>query len=126
MENADVFQIYSIDLKNVSSVIKLTKDQSLKQNLQLANDNETVFFQTYPLTSSKGSSNLTQQQLYSIDLTNDLIERWATDFLGNVGSYTIKSDGGVYILDFSNQPLTRPGKDSLSEIDQLIEDSIVF
>ncbi len=60
MENVDVFQIYSIDLKNVSSVIKLTKDQSLKQNLQLANDNKTVFFQTYPLTSSEGSSNLTQ------------------------------------------------------------------
>ncbi len=38
------------------------------------------------------------QQIYSIDLINGLIERWIDDFQGSVFDYTIKSDGGVYIL----------------------------
>jgi dipeptidyl aminopeptidase/acylaminoacyl peptidase len=98
IENTDVLQIYSIDLKNVSSIIKLTNDPTTKQNLQLTRDNKKVIFQSIPLGSSDESSNLTQQRLYSIDLTNDLIERWIGDFQGSVLDYTTKSDGGVYIL----------------------------
>jgi hypothetical protein len=41
---------------------------------------------------------LTQQRLYSIDLTNNLIERWTSDFQGNIQDYTVKPDGGIYFL----------------------------
>src|SRR4051812_45352638 len=64
LENGDDFQIYSIDLKNVSSIIKLTNDSSLKQNLQLTTDNKRVLFQTVSIGSTDGSSNLTQQRVY--------------------------------------------------------------
>lgn len=98
-DQTGLFQIYSIDLKNISSIVKLTTDPEGKQNVQLTADKRKVFFQTVPLGSSDGSSDLTQQRVYSIDLTNGLVERWADDFQGNIMSYTIKSDGsGIYIL----------------------------
>ncbi|CAF4065817.1 unnamed protein product, partial [Adineta steineri] len=98
VDDIDILQIYSMDLKTVSSIIKLTNDSPLKQNLQLSLDKKKVLFLTVPTGSMNERANLTQQRLYSIDLTNGSIERWVADFQGNVISYTIKSDGGVYIL----------------------------
>ncbi|CAF4304120.1 unnamed protein product, partial [Adineta steineri] len=57
-----------------------------------------ILFLTVPTGSMNERANLTQQRLYSIDLTNGSIKRWVADFQGNVISYTMKSDGGVYIL----------------------------
>ncbi len=98
IDNPNILQIYSIDLKNVSSIIKLTNDSFQKQNLQLTMDNKRIIFQSISLGSSERSTNFTQQRIYSIDLTNGLIERWVDDFQGSVLNYTTKSDGGVYIL----------------------------
>jgi dipeptidyl aminopeptidase/acylaminoacyl peptidase len=98
VENIDILQIYLIDLKNVSSIIKLTKDSSYKQNLQLTMDNKRIIFKSISIGSNEGLTNLTQQRLYSIDLTNGLIERWVSNFQGSVLDYTTTSDGGVYIL----------------------------
>ena len=44
------------------------------------------------------SFNLTQQRLYSIDLTNHLIERWTSDFQGHVQDYTTNFDGTISFL----------------------------
>ncbi len=85
-------------MENVSSIIKLTNDSFQKQNLQLTTDNKRIIFQSISLGSSEGSTNFTQQRIYSIDLTNGLIERWVDDFQGSVLDYTTKSEGGVYIL----------------------------
>ena len=98
IENMEIIQIYSIDLNNLTSITTLTTDPALKVNLQLRNDKKTVFFLTIPLGSTNGTSDLTQQRLYSIDLTNNLVQRWTADFPGNVFDYVIKSDGGVYIV----------------------------
>lgn len=99
MEDIDIFQIYSIDLKNVSSITKLkTIDHSVKQNLQLTTDSKRLLFHTLAYGSADGSANLTEPRVYSIDLTNNLVERWASDFQGHFMSYTIKSNGGIYFL----------------------------
>ena len=98
IETTDNLQIYSIDLHNVSAIVKLTEDSPSKTNLQLTEDGKTVLFQTVATGSTEGSANLTQQRLYSIDLTTNVIERWVSDFSGNVVDYTIKSNGGVYVL----------------------------
>jgi len=98
IENTDTLQIYLIDLKNNYSIIKLTNDSTMKQNLQLTLDNKNVIFQSIALGSADGSSEFLQQRLYSIDLTNYLIQQWVKDFQGSVQDYTIKSDGGVFIL----------------------------
>ncbi|CAF4445871.1 unnamed protein product, partial [Rotaria magnacalcarata] len=39
-----------------------------------------------------------QGRLYSIDLTNGQIEQWGKGFQGSVRDYTIRSEGGVFIL----------------------------
>ena len=98
IETTDNLQIYSIDLHNVSAIVKLTEDSPSKTNLQLTEDGKTVLFQTVATGSTEGSANLTQQRLYSIDLMTNVIERWVSDFSGNVVDYTIKSNGGVYVL----------------------------
>jgi dipeptidyl aminopeptidase/acylaminoacyl peptidase len=61
-------------------------------------DNKSVIFQSISIGSNEGSSNLTQQRLYSIDLTNDLIKHRANNFQGSVQDYTTESNGGVYFL----------------------------
>ena len=98
VEDAHAFQIYSINLKNVSEIIKLTSDPSLKLNLQLAPDRKRLMYLIYPIGKSEGSCNTTQQRLHSIDLTDGVVERWASDFQGSIVSYSIKSIGGVYFL----------------------------
>lgn len=118
IETTDNLQIYSIDLRNVSAIVKLTEDSPSKTNLQLSEDEKTVLFQTIPTGSTEGSANLTQQRLYSIDLTTNVIERWVSDFPGNVEDYTIKSNGGVYVLgqlrtDVQIYSQTSPKTDSI-------------
>ncbi len=98
MENTDIYQIYSIDLKNVSSINKLTNNPGLKSNFQLIKDKNKVLFLSFNIDSSGRSYNLTQQRLYSIDLTNNFIQRWASDFQGYVQDYTIRPDGSIYFL----------------------------
>ena len=97
LDDIDTLQIYSIDLKNISSIIKLTNDSGLKQDLHLSSDKKKVFFLSDPIGSTQETADFTQQRLYSIDLMNGLIERWFADFQGQIAGYTIKSDGGVYI-----------------------------
>ncbi|CAF4184084.1 unnamed protein product, partial [Rotaria magnacalcarata] len=41
---------------------------------------------------------IAQSRLYSIDLTNGQIEQWGKGFQGAVRDYTIRSEGGVFIL----------------------------
>ena len=98
VEYGNVFEIYSIDVHNVAPLVRLTTDGSAKLNLQSLSDGKKILYQTYPITSSEDQTNSTQQRLYSIDLTNGQIERWGTDFDGNIDGYTTKSEGGVYIL----------------------------
>ena len=98
VEYSNIFEIYSIDLHNVSTLTRLTNGESVKQNLQLSADGNKVIYQIYPITTSESQSNGTQQRLYSVDLTSGRIEQWGKDFDGNIDAYTTKSDGGVYIL----------------------------
>jgi len=98
LENADHMQIFSIDLNNTASIVKLTSDTSMKVGLSLINDQKSVVFVTMPFGSPDGTQNLTQNRLYSVDLTSKSIERWASDFQGNVQGYTTNGNNGVYIL----------------------------
>ncbi|CAF2956833.1 unnamed protein product [Rotaria sp. Silwood2] len=97
-ERQDNFEIYSIDLKNLFSLKRLTYNQQYERYLQLSNDGKHVLFQALPFSSSNGSFNSTQYRLYSINLMNGKIERLAKDFNGAIIGYSIKPDGDVYIL----------------------------
>jgi dipeptidyl aminopeptidase/acylaminoacyl peptidase len=98
-ENLQDFEIYSIDLRNTSSsLVRLTDNEALEQNLQLSIDGVHVLFQSSSLGSARRKFNDTQARLYSLNLINGQITRLAENFDGNINEYTIKADGGVYIL----------------------------
>jgi dipeptidyl aminopeptidase/acylaminoacyl peptidase len=98
VEDLSLLEIYSIDVHNSSSLTRLTNNEGIEQNLQLSKDGRHVFFQLYPLSSRTDEFTNTQERLYSVDLVNGHIERWGKYFNGNIVSYAIRSEGGVYIL----------------------------
>ncbi|CAF3509279.1 unnamed protein product [Rotaria sp. Silwood1] len=98
VENKDAFEIYSIDLRNVSLLSRLTNNQALERNLQLSIDGKHVFFIVDSSILSEDKNVNTQNRLYSINLINGKIERWGKDFGGSIRGYTIRSQGGVYML----------------------------
>ena len=98
VERISVFELYSIDLYQNSSLTRLTDNEALEGNIQLSDDGRQVFFQTAPLTVNLNTSSFTQNRLFSIDLADGYIERWAKDFDGSIERYVLRSEGGVYIL----------------------------
>ena len=98
LEDLSLLELYSIELRNISSLVRLTYNEGIEQNLQLATDGKRVLFHVYPLTSNSGKFEQMQQRLYSVDLTNGLVERYAKDFDGSIVGYAVRSEGGVYIL----------------------------
>ncbi|CAF3606847.1 unnamed protein product [Rotaria sp. Silwood1] len=97
LENVKDFEIYSIDLRNLSSLSRITNNEIIEDNLQLSSDGKYVLFRQIGQILAKGNFNITQQHLYSVDLTNGQIERLARNFNGNIVEYATRSDG-VYIL----------------------------
>ncbi|CAF3694356.1 unnamed protein product [Rotaria socialis] len=97
-ENLSDIDLYAIDLHDTSSLIRLTNSQAIETNLQLSADGKHVFFQVYPVKLNNETFSSAQPQLYSIDLTNGHIEQWGKGFQGAVRDYTIRSEGGVFIL----------------------------
>ncbi|CAF1067065.1 unnamed protein product [Adineta steineri] len=98
VENPHDFEIYALDLRNVSLLSKLTDNKVVEQNLQLSPDGKHLFFEINSIEPTGGKYNDKQNALDSIDLTNGKIEHWGKGFNGNIISYTIRSQGGVYIL----------------------------
>jgi dipeptidyl aminopeptidase/acylaminoacyl peptidase len=100
-ENLQDFEIYSIDLRNTSSsssLVRLTDNEMIEQNLQLSRDGVHVLFQTSSAGSARRKFNDTQARLYSLNLIDGQMTRLAENFHGNINEYIIRSDGNVYIL----------------------------
>ncbi len=98
IENLQDFEIYSINLRNPSSLVRLTDNRAFEQNLQLSIDGVHVLFQSRNVGSTGSKFNYTQERLYSLNLNNGQITRLAEHFDGNINEYIIRSDGNVYIL----------------------------
>ena len=99
VERVSVFELYSIDVRQAPSTVKKwTDNDGIEQNIQLSDDGQKVFFQTYPLSLNLNTSSFTQPRLFSVDLADGRIERWAKDFEGSITSYSPRSEGGVFIL----------------------------
>ncbi len=91
VEDANAFQLYSINLKNISEMIKLTTDISIKQNLQWAADCKRVMYQSYSIGTSEGSPNITQKRFYSVDSTTGLVEHWGKIAWRCLYSWTVRN-----------------------------------
>ncbi|CAF2406897.1 unnamed protein product [Rotaria sp. Silwood2] len=97
-ENLNAFELYLIDLRNTSSLVRLTNNEIFEQDLQLSTDGKQVLFMSWPLGSTRKKFNNTQNRLYSVNLANGQIERLAENFFGSIMGYAMKNDDGVYIL----------------------------
>jgi dipeptidyl aminopeptidase/acylaminoacyl peptidase len=84
-------EIYSLDLRNVSSLTRLTKNTITEKQLRLSTDRTNVLF-------TNGNSDGFIDGLYALNLTNGQIERFQENLMGPIIGYTPRSEGGVYIL----------------------------
>ncbi|CAF4396502.1 unnamed protein product [Adineta steineri] len=98
MENSDGFEIYSIDLRNTSTLSKLTNNEAIEFELQLSIDSQHVLFRTLSLNSNKGKWNNTQFRLHSLNLINGQITRLGENFRGSINGHAFKHDSSIYIL----------------------------
>ncbi|CAF3262787.1 unnamed protein product [Rotaria sp. Silwood2] len=97
-ENMNDFEMYSIDLCNVSSLLRLTTNEAIESDLKLSNDGKHVLFHALGRELTSSENVITQERLYSLDLTSGQIQRIAKDFNGHIMEYAIRPNGGVYIL----------------------------
>ena len=87
-DDIEDFEIYSLNLERASSKvpIRLTKNQAIETNLKWFND--LIFFTVIGAGSIEGNYKDNQGRLYSLDINNLRIERWAHEFQGSIKSYT--------------------------------------
>jgi dipeptidyl aminopeptidase/acylaminoacyl peptidase len=96
-EKVEEFEIYTVDLAKASvsqPPRQLTHNQAVEQDLHWAKDGKHIFFEV-EYGSVEGKYKDTQSRLYWVDVDTSEIQRWAADFEGSVGRYTITPDGGV-------------------------------
>jgi hypothetical protein len=66
-EKRDAIEIYSLNLKNLST---LSNNELWKQDLRLLNDNKYLLFLAFGTDLNESKLNAVQQRLYSLNLTN--------------------------------------------------------
>lgn len=93
IESMDDFEIYSLNLANPypSVPFRLTNNQAIERKLTWFKD-ESMLFTVSSEGSLEGEYKDTQGRLYSINLTNALIDRWATQFTGSVTDFALLKD----------------------------------
>lgn len=98
VENMDDFELYSVDLRNRSTLTKLTNNEAYEIALQLSSDGQHLLFRTLTHSSNKQRLNNTQYRLYSLNVSNGQIAPLGKHFRGSITGYTPNSNSGVYIL----------------------------
>ncbi|CAF4132996.1 unnamed protein product [Rotaria sordida] len=98
IEQLDIIEIYSIDLQNSMSMLRLTNNEGIEQDLKLSRDGRHILFRMFTLGSDRNKFTETFDRLFSIDLNNEKIESFGKDFTGTVTGYAIKVDGSILIV----------------------------
>jgi dipeptidyl aminopeptidase/acylaminoacyl peptidase len=96
-EKIGEFEIYTIELANATidrAPRQITHNEAQEQDLRWAKDSKHIFFEVQ-YGSVEGKYKDSQTRLYWVDAETGEIQRWAGDFEGAVGRYTITPDGGV-------------------------------
>ena len=96
-EKIGEFEIYTVELANatVDRVPRqITHNEAQEQDLRWARDSRHIFFEVQ-YGSVEGKYKDRQARLYWVDAETGEIQRWAADFKGAVGQYSITPDGGV-------------------------------
>ncbi len=97
-EKVEDFEIFSVDLTSASidrPARQLTHNQAVEDDINWSNDSKHIFFQV-GIGSVEGKYIDTQRRLYWVDADSGAVQRWASDFGGEVSRYTLKPNGGVF------------------------------
>ena len=97
-EKIGEFEIYTVELANATvdrPPRQVTHNEAQEHDLRWAKDSKDIFFEVQ-YGSVEGKYKDTQTRLYWVDADTGEIQRWAADFKGAVGRYTITPDGGVF------------------------------
>ena len=97
-EKVEEFEIFSVDLTSASidrPARQLTHNQAVEDDINWSNDSKHIFFQV-GIGSVEGKYIDTQRRLYWVDADSGAVQRWASDFGGEVSRYTLKPNGGVF------------------------------
>ena len=97
-EKVEEFEIFSVDLTSASidrPARQLTHNQAVEDDINWSNDSKHIFFQV-GIGSVEGKYIDTQRRLYWVDADSGAVQRWASDFGGEVSHYTLKPNGGVF------------------------------
>src|SRR5256884_3185699 len=97
-EKVEEFEIFSVDLTSASidrPARQLTHNQAVEDDINWSNDSKHIFFQV-GIGSVEGKYIDTQRRLSWVDADSGAVQRWASDFGGEVSRYTLKPNGGVF------------------------------
>ena len=97
-EKVEEFEIFSVDLTSASidrPARQLTHNQAVEDDINWSNDSKHIFFQV-GIGSVEGKYIDTQRRLYWVGADSGAVQRWASDFGGEVSRYTLKPNGGVF------------------------------
>jgi len=97
-EKVEEFEIFSVDLTSASidrPARQLTHNQAVEDDINWSNDSKHIFFQV-GIGSVEGKYIDTQRRLYWAGADSGAVQRWASDFGGEVSRYTLKPNGGVF------------------------------
>jgi dipeptidyl aminopeptidase/acylaminoacyl peptidase len=101
MQQMSDYELYSLDLTNDAPLIprRLTNNTAIEENLKWSADG-SLFFAVIHSGSVEGAYEDSQGRLYNLNMTNNRIERWATQFNGQITEYDLLQGGreGVIML----------------------------
>ena len=92
------FEIYCMGARNASSFSRLTTNRAFEENLSLSTDGKHALFTLAGMGPTINDSIARQVTLHAVDLRTGEIQRLAKDFQGSITEYSIRPNGGVYIL----------------------------
>lgn len=98
IEDLGNFDLYSIDLRNPSSLIRLTDNEKLESQLKLSEDKQHLTYVSLAFGTTPQLYNDSQSSLYSLNLITGQTTRLAKNFPGSLVEYSITSNGDLYFI----------------------------
>jgi len=96
-EKIEEYEIYTVDLADASHMRPprpVTHNEALEQDILWAADSRHIFFEV-DYGSVEGKYLDTQTRLYWVDTQTHEVQRWATDFTGQIARYGVAANAGV-------------------------------
>ncbi|MCI0351884.1 MAG: prolyl oligopeptidase family serine peptidase [Acidobacteriales bacterium] len=93
VEATEPYEIYVVDAKG-GQPRRLTTNQAMEDDIQWSTDGKSLFF-TVGLGVVEGPYKDLQPRIYSVNVSNGNVQRWAPQFTGSLTYYDVLNDGAL-------------------------------